>query len=63
MADILEGYFPIHLKNDFPNGILLEVVDKIDEMFLSKNKQEKNTLNNNKSNEKSENKNFEIEVI
>lgn len=33
LADILDGYFPYQLKNKYPNGTLLKVVDKTEEMF------------------------------
>jgi len=33
LADILEGYFPIQLKNKYPDGVLLQMVVKIDQKY------------------------------
>jgi len=33
LADILEGYFPIQLKNKYPNGVILQMVTKIDQKY------------------------------
>jgi len=33
LADILEGYFPYQLKEKFPNGTLLKIVDRLGENY------------------------------
>lgn len=37
LTDILEGYFPKQLEKSFPDGILLKLVDKLDELYERKN--------------------------
>ena len=29
LSDLIDGYFPYVLKGKYPNGVFLEVVDKI----------------------------------
>jgi len=36
IADLLDGYFPRQLEKSFPDGVLLEVVDKLDELYDEK---------------------------
>lgn len=33
LADILEGYFPYQLKHQYPNGTLLKVIDKTEDLY------------------------------
>lgn len=37
MADILDGYFPAPLKKNYPDGVPLTIVDKIEEIYRGDN--------------------------
>lgn len=36
LADILDGYFPRQLEKSYPDGILLQVIDQLDQVFDGK---------------------------
>ena len=36
ISDILDGYFPRQLEKTYPDGVLLEIVDKLDEVYDGK---------------------------
>lgn len=41
LADLIDGYFPFIFKAKFPNGVLLEVVDHIEQLYVQEKKEEK----------------------
>ncbi|KRX01435.1 SEP domain [Pseudocohnilembus persalinus] len=40
LADILDGYFPYQLKQEFPNGTLLKIIDKTDQKYSTEKGQQ-----------------------
>ena len=41
IADILDGYFPRQLEKSHPDGVLLEVIDKLDDVYGDKQTNQK----------------------
>jgi UBX domain-containing protein 11 len=39
LADILDGYFPYLLKNKYPKGTLMKIIDKMDDIYEVDDKQ------------------------
>ena len=46
MADLLEGYFPVQLQKNFPEGTLLKAVDKLEEEYNPNNYDKITNCNN-----------------
>ncbi|KAM3144402.1 hypothetical protein pb186bvf_003566 [Paramecium bursaria] len=45
LADILDGYFPYQLKHLYPNGTLLKVIDKTDQLYDSEKLNKADVMN------------------
>lgn len=39
LADLLDGYFPYVFKAKYPNGVLLEIVDHVEQTYVQEKKQ------------------------